>query len=106
MGQIVHRAVIVSGWDDQRLADAHMEADALGLPVSPIVRGRVVSCGSFMVAPDGSKEGWETSDTMKAARQRFIAYLREAPSLSWASVEFGEVARPHVVADEGSYNDD
>lgn len=41
---------------------------------------------TFLVAPDGSKEGWETSELYDAIRKSFIQYLDEA------DIKFIEVA--------------
>lgn len=46
---------------------------------------------TFMVAPDGSKEGWAASDEGDALRERIIARLKEDSGYwEWVEVGFGE----------------
>lgn len=99
MGYIRHHAIVVTGsrWTidvgpNHDIEDAHQAAVEAGCPVSPIVDGRTNSYASFLVAPDGSKEGWDTSDEGDRARDRFIAWLRENGAggyFSWAEVVLG-----------------
>ncbi len=46
---------------------------------------------SFLIAPDGSKEGWPDSDTGDAAREHWKAMLRGNDEIyvDWAHVNFG-----------------
>ena len=50
---------------------------------------------SFLVAPDGSKEGWLESATGDAMRSEFVAYLRSlayedgSTPLSWVELSYG-----------------
>lgn len=51
---------------------------------------------SFMVAPDGSKEGWGHSDAGDRARHEFVSWLESAAyddgssPLAWVEVQFGD----------------
>jgi hypothetical protein len=51
---------------------------------------------SFLVAPDGSNEGWEHSDAGDAAREEFLTWLRDqayedgSSPLKWVAVSYGE----------------
>lgn len=102
MGYIRHNAIVVTGHIWNHLEDgeetdircAHAKAEEIGLLVSPIVEGATNATGSFFVAPDGSKEGWETSDEFDAMRDGFVQWLREKSRLgeewfSWAEVILG-----------------
>jgi len=91
MGYIRHDAIVVTGSDyNSSLADARDKAIELGLLCSPIVDGAVNGYLSFLIAPDGSKEGWDHSHEAEAARTEWIKWVRaEHPYLNWAHVSFG-----------------
>lgn len=97
MGYMRHHAVLVTSWDTEKLDAAHSTAESLvpGL-VSPIVKGRVNTEESFFIAPDGSKEGWDTSNEGDEQRAAFIAWLREqewgdgSSPFAWALVQYGD----------------
>jgi hypothetical protein len=59
--------------------------------VSPIIHGMTNGRAAFMVAPDGSKEGWSTSDLSDELRGELIAWLRSNTSgLSFVEVLFND----------------
>lgn len=115
MGFISHNAIIVSGsYDVKPLAgfDADWQKEFEGRPwievahekamntftvcaVTPIVPGDTNGYRFFMVAPDGSKEGWGTSDKGDAERAAYrdwlnsTAYSDASTPLSWVEVQFG-----------------
>ena len=45
--------------------------------VGAIMPGLVNSDATFLIAPDGSKDGWQTAEVANKARAEFIKYLRE-----------------------------
>jgi hypothetical protein len=71
--------------------------------VSPLVPGVVNNAYSFLVAWDGSKEGWEDSDLGDMLRERFIGWMREqklddgSSPLHWVEVQYGGGDREAVV---------
>lgn len=86
MGYLRHRALLVNGWDAKRVGTARDEvaalyegastADAFGSLVSPLLRHVVNGGASFVIAPDGSKEGWlisEFSDALMEQAKQMIA---------------------------------
>lgn len=103
MGYIRHHAIIVSGGDWGAKDDAgfpihraHGKAKELGCVVSEIVKSTINGYMTFLIAPDGSKEGWEESDRGDVCREAFLAYCetqryedRSSP-LSWAEVQYGD----------------
>lgn len=108
MGYIRHHAIVVTGMDEwtgfktEALAtihDAHAAALAAGCAVvTPVAGPGVNGYSSFLVAPDGSKEGWDDSDSGDAARGRFIAWLRDANGyFSWAEVVLGSDDQEAVI---------
>lgn len=98
MGWIVHDAIIVTSWDSKKLNEAHSVAVGLMPHVSGIVHSGINGYASFLIAPDGSKEGWAESDTGDAARAAFLEWLNTqayedgSNSLTYAAVRYGEIS--------------
>ena len=80
--------------------------------VTPPTTGCMNNVRSFLIAPDGSGEGCEESDTGDAARAEFIAWMRdqeygfdgsdwEGSPLQWVEAAFGEEEHrpPKIVAE-------
>lgn len=94
MGYISHKAILVTSCSGQALAQAHQFAKER-MPCSEIVLGKINDYASFFVPPDGSKEGWETSDEADLKYNEIIEYLDSCAhedgsnSLSWAFVQYG-----------------
>ena len=62
MGYYRHHAIIVSAWDTdlEKLQAARKKIkNRTGLRPTKIVQGGGCGLHSFLVPPDGSKEGWE-----------------------------------------------
>ena len=77
MGYTVHHTIIVTTtWDEQKIKTAHKKAvQIFGKLVSEIVKTNCNGYNSFFVAPDGSKDGWEISNTGDSNREKFIGWL-------------------------------
>ena len=96
MGYIRDHAIIVVGTYGDFLAKAHAKAREIFPVVSGVCRGVVNGCESFMVPPDGSKEGWEDSELGDARRTAFVAYLTAqkyndgSSPLQWVEVRVGD----------------
>jgi hypothetical protein len=96
MGYMRHHAIIVTSWDVERLELARDRAADIGLKPTRITPEAVNGYQSFMVPPDGSKEGWEESDVGDDARAALVSYLRAqecedgSSYLSWVEVMFGD----------------
>lgn len=99
MGYILHHVIVVSSWDNDLLAKARDTAVEMfeGVAyVSTIVpHRRVNGGGSILVAPDGSKEGWDHSHDGDTARRKFTKWLDGqrhddgSSSLCWAEIALG-----------------
>jgi len=84
MGWIRFHGIVVTGQkEDEYTKDrtwnikrAHEKATELGLLVSNIVDGQTNGYSSIFIAPDGSKEGWNTSDDFDAKREQFKEWLK------------------------------
>lgn len=102
MGYMRHHAIIVTSWNSDMLHDAQQVAKeilaAADLPdlTSPIILSYTNGYGTFIVAPDGSKESWGTSNSGDDARDKFIEWLDAqrfgdgSSSLDWAEVQYGD----------------
>lgn len=94
MGWMRHHAIVVTSWCGDAIASAHEKAFALGCGATGVTKKGINSYRSFMVTPDGSKEGWSESDVADEFRDRFIQYLKTGPHvhedgsspLSWVYV--------------------
>ena len=99
MGYQAHHTIVVTGYGSS-VEEAHAKAVEIGAQyseegwtgnfaalVSPIIDGQTNGQRSFFIAPDGSKEGWETSDLGDHFRDEFIEWLR-SPNVyvSWVEV--------------------
>ena len=77
--------------------------------VSSVVASPINSYWSFLVAPDGSKEGWGDSDKGDEQRKEFIAWMRKGRAedklyLDWVCVQYGDDERETKIdADSDTY---
>jgi len=96
MGYHVHHAIVVTSWQPEAVEQAHAAAmrhfDGVA-PVTPIVASRSNGYTSFMIAPDGSKEGWESSDAGDSARSAWMEEVQQwyprGIYVEWAELAFG-----------------
>lgn len=95
MGYMRHHAIVVTALDDW-LAPAQDAATIVGCVVTPITASRANGYASFLVVPDGSKEGWDTSTAGDRARAEFVEWLRGqayrdgSNRFDWVEVQFGD----------------
>lgn len=93
MGYIKHHAIVVTGFRGKDVEAAHRAAENAGCVVTPFTDAQTNGYRSFLVAPDGSKEGWDTSLDGDSARERFKEYLAGAEErgqyLEWVEVAYG-----------------
>lgn len=122
MGYERNHAIIVSSHFEKDITEALAKAEEIfairpwpmhGRPlmmVSPILQGVVNMCFTFLVGPDGSKEGWAESDEGDKRRAEFIEWLETkryddgSTSLAYVEVQFAdEMHRTEIVhhSDEG-----
>lgn len=96
MGYIRDHAIVVVGTYDHWIDLAHTEAVRIFPWVSKVSPKAMNDSQSFFVPPDGSKEGWESSDTGDARRAEFAAWLRSVSfedgscPLSWVDVRVSD----------------
>lgn len=95
MGYIRNHAIVVTATYDKHIDRAHEEASKIFPWVSPISPEATNGTRSFFVPPDGSKEGWEESETGDAKREQFKTWLRAqayeegSTPLHWCEVRYG-----------------
>lgn len=100
MGYIINHSIVVTSWSDDLIAEARVYAASTGAQVSEVVSTAVNGGGSFLVAPDGSKEDWRESDTGDKQRATIKAFLVSkqhsdgSNSLKWYEVEWPEDGPP------------
>jgi hypothetical protein len=108
MGAIIHQAVVVTACDPWAKT-AHTKAVRLCGKDHVTELGPALTNGfrSFLVIPDGSKEGWIESDVGAEHREAFVNWLNRqrygdgSSPYDWVLVEYGEryVGKGAVVLD-------
>ncbi len=113
MGYIAHNAIIVTGYDPKCVEAARQKAVEVfdARQVSGIVTGVVNSYDSFLVGPDGSKEGWADSHQGDERRAAFLAWLRAewkaGNCLEWVELRYGgDEEELAAVTDNGVMEED
>lgn len=103
MSEILHEAIIVTSWSAEKLKIARSIALSHNLPCSEFVRSPVNGYASFMIATDGSKEGWEAAAVARKNRDKWVAWVKRynagkgCQCLEWVHVEYGGVAPQGVI---------
>jgi hypothetical protein len=96
MGHMRHHSIIVTGCMDGALDKAHDEAVRLFAWVSPRCPDQTNGYRSFFIPPDGSKEGWDESESGDSHRNAFVAFLQSlryedgSSPVDWVEVVFGD----------------
>lgn len=88
MGYVKHNALIVTSGDRDILTKAHKQAmRKFGKYTTPIVKKGWNAYRSFMIAPDGSKEGWQTSQKYERRRKKYFKWLKQNCENSLDAIE-------------------
>lgn len=105
MGFVKHHAIVVTCWDSAGAKVLRDKAVALGLNPTEITEPAVNGYISFLIPPDGNKEGWTTSDEFDEKRAEFRLFIRDCESrmrsepftmngprlwCEWVEVSFGD----------------
>ena len=96
MGYMRHHAIVVTSCNEELLTEAHKKASEIFSQVAPVTPETVNGYVSFLIAPDGSKEGWSHSEQGDKARDAFIKYLEAqryddgSISINYVEVQFGD----------------
>lgn len=103
MGYIRHDAIVVTSWQRDALDAAAAKAQELGLEVIGPSSKAINGVSTFLVCPDGSKEGWAASDEFDAKRAAFLEYLNgeryedNSSCLAWVAISYGSDYREAVI---------
>jgi hypothetical protein len=96
MGYMRHHALIVTTWDFEKAKAAFVEAVGFGNTCTDIHKSSINDYHTFVVLPDGSKEGWKHSEDGDMARAELIQWLHEqrleddSSHYSWAEIMYGD----------------
>lgn len=97
MGYTRHHAIVVTAYDRSRIDAAHVRAIALKMSVSAIIESEVNTYHSFLIGPDGSKEGtWRESHQGDRRRATFVEWLDSqrhddgSSPYTWAVIMYGD----------------
>lgn len=91
MGYMRHHAIIITGASRKNgIEELHaLAVDIFGAQVSNITSSPLNNYVSFLIAPDGSKEGWEDSDKGDEQRKCFIVSLQQ-DNVTFVQVMYGD----------------
>lgn len=88
MGYVRHDAILVTSMFEEHIAKAHESAKQIFTTVSDLLPSRMNGYRSFLVPPDGSKEGWPDSDTGDRRRADFRKWVKcYIDTLGWNPFE-------------------
>ena len=111
MGYMRHDAIVVTAFDKKYIAPAIAKARELGLCVSSMTKEVTNGYRSFLIAPDGSKEGWDTSQKGDDARAAWKEWANKSYKkgvyLDWVHVSFaGDEDRDTKIVDQAERRDE
>ena len=107
MGYIKHDCIVITGhlWFNDKpdargaytkdktrgISVAHRKAREMGLRVTSIKESQCNGYASFLVIPDGSKEGWDASNEFNGVRAQFIEWLEDPQTekFDWVALRYG-----------------
>lgn len=103
MGYIKHQAIVVTAQDEDIIAIRN-KAIEFGLLCSDVVLGLCNGYRSFLIASDGSKEGWEHSKIYDERRAKWIEWAKANQEFffDWVLVSFGGDTDKAWVEDDDS----
>lgn len=98
MSMVAYDVIIVTSYDRNRIALAHSHAPE---PKSEPIESTINGDWTFIVGPDGSKEGWPESDQGDRDRETFKTWLRDqsfeddSSPYNWVEVRYGSELKGH-----------
>lgn len=111
MGYMRHDAIVVTTFNKKYVTKGIAKARELGLCVTPLTKEVTNGYCSFLIAPDGSKEGWGESrkgdDSREAWKEWANNAYRKGTYLEWVHVSFaGDEERDTKVVDFATRRDE
>lgn len=90
MGYVEHNAIVVTSWNREHLEIARTLASGQGLEITSIAKSNVNAYFSFLIVPDGSKDGWEDDLEGDKSREKWIVAMREKNLfVDWVEIVYG-----------------
>lgn len=93
MGVIIHDAIVVTSSSFNSIQVARHRAEDLSLDPTTVSCSKINSYYTFLIPPDGSKEGWAESDEGNKGREHWKKWAREQEDgnifLEWVEVSYG-----------------
>lgn len=90
MGSFIHHAIIVTSQNQKAIEEAHHRAHFIFGSVSPLMRS-MNDYSTFLIPPDGCKEGKEASEVGDIRRDTFVDWLIDKNmDIEWIEVEYGD----------------
>lgn len=107
MGYMRHHAIVVTGPSKEMKKVANKAAKVAdeAFYITLVTPPSINDYSSFLVAPDGSKEGWEESEKGDNAREKIKEYLRSlafsdgSTSFKWVEVQYGDDNHETIIID-------
>lgn len=105
MGYISHHAIVVVGYSEHVVRKTKQKAKIVfsricgendAPPITNIVKSPLNGYASFMIGPDGSKEGWYPSNKGDEARAEFTKWLDENKSCNYVVISMPEDDSPTI----------
>jgi len=96
MGYLRNHAIVVTSGNPGALEAAHQRAISIFPCVTEITEAQSNGCQSFLIPPDGSKEGWMASDEGDYRRDEYVEWLCKQEFgdgsnwLDWVEVQYGD----------------
>ena len=97
MGYMRAHAIVVTSWENKAILRAHKKAkEIFGEQVSSVTPTAINGYRSFLIPPDGSKEGWEESNFGDSNRKAFKDWLNSqryedgSTNLNWVEVQYND----------------
>ena len=97
MSYTCHHTIIVTSFSKEHTDAAHHHAlEIFDGHVTSVVQSPMNLFWTFLVAPDGSSEGWVVSDEGDARRNTFIDWLNSqryedgSSPFKWCEVQYGD----------------
>ena len=94
MGTIHHHVVIATTWDKERFEKTikWLRKEQPDFPHTTL-ESNINGYQTIFVGPDGSKEGWASSDEADKFRDKFINYIQRQRFWDWVEVGYGELGQ-------------
>ena len=77
MGEIKHHAIIVTGHSSLQMKKVHKRAKSIFGELASSICNQNGSYKSFLIAPDGGKEGRDRSNDGDRKREEFLRWLSD-----------------------------